>query len=481
MAADATANSYTLDIYGTTSAGVNFSSCGHVIGNNTSVSSSTWTWVDSKQASETGTASKVDIPNLPGGSYTMRMSGTEAGVKLDKIMLIGVVSGNSECTPTSTGDNCEVLEDTSPPIASITSPVGGLTVANPIKVTVDARDAETGISKVEFFVHAATAPVPTTPTQTVTTASAPNTYEYTLPNKPEGSSQKIFAKVYNNGSPILVTTLSTITINVKDVTEPAVSITSPTGTISGNATVVATATDNVAVKEVRFFTVNSGGTEQFINTDTVKSGTNQYDVPFATSSRTDGDYKLRAYVEDTAGNVKRSADIDITIDNVSPPDTVNPSISITRPTNNATISDTYRIDVTATDNDQVAYVEYFIDGSATPVATRTAAPFSYNLDTTVYQDNSTHQIVAKAFDRAGNNAQSTSVSFKVSNPTAIPEDIDMQGCVGFNDFSILAGDYDKTTISNPRSNIDGVITGGIHVNLGDFSRLASKYDANCDN
>jgi hypothetical protein len=96
-------------------------------------------------------------------------------------------------------------------------------------------------------------------------------------------------------------------------------------------------------------------------------------------------------------------------------DTQAPTVSITAPSGGTTVSGTVAINATASDNVGVAKVEFYVDG--TLKSTDTTAPYSYSWNTTTYA-NSSHTLVAKAYDAANNMAPSSNVTVTVSNTTS---------------------------------------------------------------
>jgi hypothetical protein len=93
-----TDNSYSLEIDG--------ANC-YVVGDNTSIPANTWTWVDYQNGS---TTSKIDV-SLSAASHTFKMIGREDGVKVDRI----IVTTDTACVPTGTGDNCATATPPPPP------------------------------------------------------------------------------------------------------------------------------------------------------------------------------------------------------------------------------------------------------------------------------------------------------------------------------------------------------------------------------
>jgi glucose/arabinose dehydrogenase len=98
-------------------------------------------------------------------------------------------------------------------------------------------------------------------------------------------------------------------------------------------------------------------------------------------------------------------------------DTIAPSVSMTAPTANATLSGTATITASANDNTAVTKVEILVDGVVK--GTITSAPYTYSWNTTT-SSNGTHTIQARAYDAAGNAGTSSSVSVTISNAAPTP-------------------------------------------------------------
>lgn len=113
---DASANSYFLQ-FGT--------QCAVKIGDRTSdIPIGAWTWVDFKDGA---TTQKVSI-TLPSGSQVVKLIGNEAGVGVDKIIILD--SANS-CIPTGIGDNCNAVVTLTPTTA--VSPTSVLATPTPTR------------------------------------------------------------------------------------------------------------------------------------------------------------------------------------------------------------------------------------------------------------------------------------------------------------------------------------------------------------
>jgi hypothetical protein len=101
--------------------------------------------------------------------------------------------------------------------------------------------------------------------------------------------------------------------------------------------------------------------------------------------------------------------------------TTPPTVSITSPAANATLSGVVTISASATANGgaAVANVQFKVDNANTGAAI-TAAPYNYSLNTNALS-NGNHTLTAAAADTAGNTATSAGIAVKVSNTvTAVP-------------------------------------------------------------
>lgn len=99
-----------------------------------------------------------------------------------------------------------------------------------------------------------------------------------------------------------------------------------------------------------------------------------------------------------------------------PPDTTSPTVSITSPTG-GTVSGSVDITANATDNIGVTRVEFYIDGLLLPNGSDNNFPYLASWDTSLLNNNSSHTIMVKAYDLAGNVGTSPLVSVSINNPT----------------------------------------------------------------
>jgi thermitase len=111
------------------------------------------------------------------------------------------------------------------------------------------------------------------------------------------------------------------------------------------------------------------------------------------------------------GRVNASAAVQASLSTAAA-DTQAPSASIAAPLANSTVSSLVAVDVTAIDNVGVSKVELRVNGKT--VATDSVAPFGFSWDSSTVA-NGMNNLVAYAFDAAGNSAGSTVVAVNVSN------------------------------------------------------------------
>lgn len=112
-------------------------------------------------------------------------------------------------------------------------------------------------------------------------------------------------------------------------------------------------------------------------------------------------------------------------------DTTAPSVSVTSPSNGATVSDTIALTASASDNVGVDRVEFYVDGALK--GTDYSSPYSVNYDTTTHS-NGAATVQAVAYDAAGNSASdsvSVTIDNQVSNPGTCGETPRITGSMPF--------------------------------------------------
>src|SRR5216684_8525929 len=206
-------------------------------------------------------------------------------------------------------------------------------------------------------------------------------------------------------------------------------------------------------------------------------------------------YHCRAHSTDAKNNSAVSGDLACS----TAADTMPPTISITSPAANATLSGTVSLTATATDDVAVASVQFKVDNGNTGAAI-TAAPYSYALNTTTFS-NGNHTLTAVATDTSGNTATSTGVLINVNNTTPAPSITSLNpaaGVVGasvtinganfgatrgtstvtFNGIATTPTNWTATSIVAPVPN--GATTGNVVVTVGGVASNGVSFTVQTD-
>lgn len=143
-----------------------FTSTQNTNGNRFTATSTNWFAKDS-------TSAFIDV-NLTAGNHTFKLIGNAPGVVVDRIVL----TQDTSCTPTGTGDNCAYPPDTTKPTVSMTAPASGATnVSTTPTLTATAAD-DVAVQKVDFYVDGTKVGTDTTTSYsfTITTALSAGTH-----------------------------------------------------------------------------------------------------------------------------------------------------------------------------------------------------------------------------------------------------------------------------------------------------------------
>ena len=95
------------------------------------------------------------------------------------------------------------------------------------------------------------------------------------------------------------------------------------------------------------------------------------------------------------------------------PDTTAPLIEITNPADQGVLSDTVLVTMYASDNDEVNIVQLFINDSL--VLDSAKSPYEYKWNTSDYEEDEYHNLLARAVDFAGNDNQTSPIRVMVDN------------------------------------------------------------------
>ncbi len=318
-----------------------------------------------------------DTSGLTAGSYTLMTKAYDAAGNIGQSQSVTV----------------NVANDLTAPTVSLTSPGNNMTVSGSVNIAANASD-NVGVSRVEFYLNNVLLSA---------TNMSPYAYAWNSKNVANGV-YTLTAKAYDAAGNLGLS--QALTINVSnDLTAPSVSLASPLSgsTVSGTVTVTANASDNVGVSKVEFYRNN---------VLQAAVATAPYSYNWDTKTVTNGSYTLTAKAYDAAGNVTVSQSSSVNVSNAVP-DTIAPTVSITSPSTNTTVSGTVTISASASDNVGVTKVNVYVGGQL--MTSLTTAPYNYAWDTTKMTNNSVYAVTAIAYDAAGNQKQASNVYVTVKN------------------------------------------------------------------
>ncbi|WP_225409655.1 extracellular catalytic domain type 1 short-chain-length polyhydroxyalkanoate depolymerase [Stigmatella hybrida] len=193
-------------------------------------------------------------------------------------------------------------------------------------------------------------------------------------------------------------------LDTSDAVAPTVSLSAPVNgaSVSGVVRITANATDNVGVAQVQFLV---DGTP--VGTDT----TPPYEATWNSAAAANGTHALVARAFDAAGNSTASSTVSVTVSGgIS--DTTAPTVALTSPSSGATLFGSVNLTATASDNIGVSRVDFLVDGAVVGQGTPSGSTYTLTWNTAAVSAG-THTVGARAFDAAGNSAQSASVSVTV--------------------------------------------------------------------
>jgi chitodextrinase len=376
MAGDANSTTFAMEVDGNTCYNVGAGS----------LSSSAWTWVDYQNGN---TASKTQL-SLTQGTHTIKLIGTLAGVKVDRV----IAASDLNCVPTNaSGSECNTPNDTTVPTVSITAPAASATVSGQVDVTANASD-NTQVAKVEFYVNSQLVGSDTT---------APYAYKWDTTLSPNNT-YTLLAKAYDSTGNTASDTRS-VAVKNNDIVSPSApsNLTATAG--AGKVDLKWSAsTDNVGV--VGYQVTRNGS--PLIRLSAVTSYTDS-----GVTANTSYTYQLTAL--DAAGNVSAPSAV-VTAKTPNPNDAQAPS----RPTNlTATAVSSSQINLkwsASTDNVSVAGYQVFRQSGISPaqkIATVTTTTFG---DTTLKASTS-YTYHVKAVDAAGNVSERSSLQTVTTHGT----------------------------------------------------------------
>jgi O-glycosyl hydrolase len=368
-------------------------------------------------------------------------------------------AGNST---TSAGDSVTVNNAVAAPVVSITSPASGAKVSGTVTASATATSA-IGISSVQFKLDGVNVG------SAITTA--PYNYSWDTTKSSNGA-HTLTAVAKDTAGTSSTSAGDTVTVN-NAVAAPVVSITSPASgaKVSGTVTASATATSTIGISSVQF------------KLDGVNVGSAITSAPYTyswdTTKSSNAAHTLTAVAKDTAGTSITSAGDSVTVNNAIAP----PTISITAPSNGATISGIVNVAGTAASSASISLVQLSIDGGTFANALGTTN-WTFSLDTASLS-NGSHTIAAQAKDSLGATTLSSPVQVTISNgtgPTVTVNWADVHQVIdGFGASSAYTGGG----ITNSQADLFWSTTNGIGLSLlrvqiqpnGSYPELATMQKA----
>lgn len=317
--------------------------------------------------------------------------------------------------------------DTTPPEITASTTNGVWQKSTNVNVTGGtASDAGSGLRSVQYAVGT-TAPAANAADWKDLTLLADNKYTgYVTLN--EGENNVWYKATDNAGNTTITTGAHTIKV---DTQAPTLTISSPTGPVKTNQTSfevgVKTGDDGSGVDTIEY------GTDPTFKASTTAPCTTSPQIIAVNGVSATGTYYFRAV--DNAGNPSALATIQVVLDTELPTvkldDTYTPKVPI-----GSTIhtNGTITISGSASDNDKIKNVTITkADGSGLAAGSvadlppdgtlvfnsAAAARFSFNLDTTKYDDNTTLTLKATAVDESGNKSD-TELTLNIKQDTDRP-------------------------------------------------------------
>ena len=335
--------------------------------------------------------------------------------------------------------------DNEPPSAFFLSPFAGQYVSDVVNIEVIATDNDS-IQYVSYFINNVLQGY---------VQEAPYLFPWNTNLVESGNYYSLHANVkdINNNT----TTIAPISVFVdngieNDITPPTGSIVSPPAglTVSGDVQIIVSANDNRAMKEVA---LSIDGT--YITT--IEQAPFFY-IWDTTIEQEDAEHTISVVLIDLAGNEAPLNPISVVVDNNPPLDEEPPIVMIVDPVAGQELSGMVNIEVIASDDTGIDYIEYFIDGLSYSIDS--IPPYVEEWNTETVEDDAEHIIAAVGYDVQGNSTLATPIAVYIDNydnivPTGqIQNPVPGQTVNGTIAIEITA--YDNIGVDNVELSIDGI-------------------------
>ena len=290
------------------------------------------------------------------------------------------------------------------PTGSLLYPFSGQTLNGTVSIIVEASDNDS-LSSVVFYINEDSVDVKYNP---------PFIYNWDTTLEFDDYYYVINVRVNDaDGNHI---TLGPISVYIDNEENVIVDTTPPTGNIvyppiasilSGSVTIQVDAFDNEQVEKVDIVIDGS-----FTHTD--ESAPYEY-VWNTTTYSEDMDHFISATVSDTSGNTTNLMPVTVFVDNEINVviDNTPPSVVITSPAANQTVSGNILVTAAAFDNVEITHVEFYHDNNL--ITTDNTYPYETQWNTTTELEESEHIWYAKTYDTSDLSGQSQSIAVYVDN------------------------------------------------------------------
>ncbi len=282
------------------------------------------------------------------------------------------------------------------PTVSLSTPANNTTVSGIVPVNATATDTQ-GISSVQFKLDGAN----------VGAADTTAPYSINWDTTTATNATHVLSAVATNTSN-LTATATNINVTVNNVAAPAspqISFTAPAAnaSVTGTTAITASASDATGVTSVQF---------KIDGTAATTIATAPYIYNWDTTKVANGSHTLIA-IATNQGGATTTATENVTVTNPTAP-----TVSITTPAANATVSGTQTVSASATSNVAITSVQFKLDGAnvGSPV---TASPYTISWNTASVA-NGAHSLTVVATNAANQSTTSAAVSVTVNNVVTPP-------------------------------------------------------------
>ncbi|RMF56721.1 MAG: hypothetical protein D6748_12800 [Calditrichaeota bacterium] len=196
-------------------------------------------------------------------------------------------------------------------------------------------------------------------------------------------------------------------LSIPDAVPPTLFIISPApgAVVTGNVEVIAVASDDNEVSEVKIFVDGKEMASSDKNTVTFQWNT----APYADNQN----HYISGYARDKDDNFGVAPTVAVRVARTAAGDTLPPTLVIQNPVNGQVVSGLVNVVVQASDNSGVDSVQYYIDGIKK--FTDSSEPFVFQWDVTDSVNGSFHTIFARGFDPGGFNSVSPVIGVTVNS------------------------------------------------------------------